>query len=133
LDGGKYIQADQGRPGTLAAAGPRPEAGSRREIATLQKGEIVQKKDRTFIQRHRTKSDVYAEWELWPETCAALEYLGQRPNDTPYVVVNERGNPLVQGTPKGNENQTIKNHWDRLLERVDADHSGFHRLPFKCL
>lgn len=106
---------------------------SKREIATLQKGEIVQKKDRTFIQRHRTKSDVYAEWELWPETCAALEYLGRRPNDTPYVVVNEKGNSLVQGTPKGNENQTIKNHWDRLLERVDADHSGFHRLPFKCL
>jgi integrase len=106
---------------------------SKREIATLQKGEIVQKKDRTFIRRHRTKSDVYAEWELWPETCAALEYLGRRPNDTPYVVVNEKGNPLVQGTPKGNENQTIKNHWDRLLDRVEEEHRGFHRLPFKCL
>jgi hypothetical protein len=106
---------------------------SKREIATLQTAEIVQRKDRTFIQRHRTKSDVYGEWELWPETCAALEYLLQRPNDTNYAVVNERGNPLVQGTPKGNENQTIKNHWDRLLERADADESGFHRLPFKCL
>jgi hypothetical protein len=39
----------------------------------------------------------------------------------------------VQGTPKGNENQTIKNHWDRLLKRVVADHPDFHRLPFKCL
>jgi integrase len=106
---------------------------SKREIATLQKGEIVQKKDRTFIQRHRTKSDVYAEWELWPETCAALDYLGRRANDTPYAIVNERGNPLVRGTPKGNENQTIKNHWDRLLERVISDHPDFHRLPFKCL
>jgi len=106
---------------------------SKREIATLQTAEIVQRKDRTFIQRHRTKSDVYGEWELWPETCAALEYLRQRPNDTIYAVVNERGNPLVQGTPKGNENQTIKNHWDRLLDRAEAEKSGFHRLPFKCL
>jgi len=106
---------------------------SKREIATLQKGEVVRKKDRNFIRRHRTKSDVYAEWELWPETCAALEYLGRRANDTPYAVVNERGNPLVRGTPKGNENQTIKNHWDRLLERVAEDHAGFYRLPFKCL
>jgi integrase len=32
---------------------------SKREIATLQKGEIVQRKESTFIQRHRTKSDVY--------------------------------------------------------------------------
>ena len=40
----------------------------KREIATLQRGEIVQKKGRTYIRRHRTKSDVYAEWELWPET-----------------------------------------------------------------
>ena len=80
------------------------------------------------IRRRRTKSDVYAEWELWPETCAALEYLGRRPNDTSYVIVNARGNLLVQGTAKGDENQTIKNHWDRLLERVDADH--FRRLLY---
>lgn len=98
----------------------------KREIATLQRGEIVRKKGRTFIRRRRTKSDVYAEWEVWPETCAALEYLGRRANDTPYVVVNESGNPLVRGTPKGNENQTIKNHWDRLLERVGE---GTPRLP----
>jgi hypothetical protein len=65
--------------------------------------------------------------------CAALEYLRLRPNDTPYAVVNERGNALVKGTPKGNENQTIKNHWDRLLERVISAQSNFHRLPFKCL
>jgi integrase len=106
---------------------------SKREIATLRKDEIVKKGDRTFIKRHRTKSDVYGEWELWPETLAALDYLSQRPNHTEYAVVNERGNPLVNGTPTGNENQVIKNHWDRLMERVKADREDFHRLPFKCL
>lgn len=106
---------------------------SKREIAILQSSEIVQRKGRMFIKRHRTKSDVYGEWELWPETIQALDYLNRRPNGSPYVVVNQHGTSLINGTKRGNENQVIKNHWDRLMGRVTADHPDFHKLPFKCL
>jgi integrase/DNA-binding CsgD family transcriptional regulator len=104
------------------------------EVATLRKEEIISgKTGRTFIKRHRTKTGVYGEWELWPETLDALAYLSQRPNDTAYVVVNERGSPVFEGTAGGNSNQTLKNHWDRLMARVTADHPDFYTLPFKCL
>ena len=107
---------------------------SKAEIATLQPGEIIEGKKHIFIKRHRRKTDVYAEWVLWPETLEALEYLRQfrQPGST-YVVVNRAGNPLTKGTQKGNENQVIKNHWDNLFKRIHKDMEGFYKLPFKHL
>jgi hypothetical protein len=105
----------------------------KRELATLQSGEVVRRKGRRFIARHRQKTGVYAEWVLWPEAEAALEYLGRFNGGGPVVVTTTRGTTLAKGTPKGNENQIIKNHWDRLMERVKEDHPEFHRLPFKHL
>lgn len=107
---------------------------SKREIATLQAGEIVKGKRHTFIKRHRTKTDVYGEWVLWPETLEALEYLKpfQKPG-TDYVVVNTAGKSMEKGTPKGNDNQMVKNHWDNIFKRILADYPEFHKLPFKHL
>lgn len=107
---------------------------SKREIATLQPGEIVKRSKHTFVKRHRTKTDVYGEWVLWPETLAGLAYLKQfrKPGGT-YVVANRVGKPLTNGTPGGNENQVIKNHWDKLFERIRKDHPDAYKLPFKHL
>jgi integrase len=107
---------------------------SKREIATLQPEEIVAQGAHTYVKRHRVKTDVYAEWVLWPETLQALDCLAQsRPEGSTYVVVNQAGNPLSRGTPTGNENQVIKNHWDNLFKRIKADHPEFSKLPFKHL
>jgi integrase len=107
---------------------------SKREIATLQLGEIVTRKGRTYIKRHRTKTDVYGEWLLWPETVEALDYLkGLHREDSVYVVNNQAGRHLAKGTPKGNENQTIKNHWDKIFKRMAEDRQSCRKLPFKHL
>lgn len=109
---------------------------SKKEISTLQVGEIVTRKGRKFIARDRRKTDVYAEWVLWPETVEALEYLKQFRNDRSgnFAVVNTSGGTM-EGKTKGkrNENQVIKNHWDNLLKRVKEDCPDFHKLPFKHL
>jgi hypothetical protein len=107
---------------------------SKREIATLQVSEIVVGTKHTFIKRHRTKTHVYAEWVLWPETLAGLEYLSQfRPKGATLAVANQNGRPLTKQTRKGNENGIIRNHWQHVLARVLADHPEFHALSFKYL
>src|SRR5262249_46757855 len=91
-------------------------------------------KNYTFIKRHRTKTGAYAEWVLWPETVAALEYLEQfRPEGSTYVVVDRDGKPLTERMGSDNKNDTIARHWNRVLDRVEADHPGFMRLSFKFL
>ena len=101
--------------------------------------ENEERKKRVYIKRHRTKTDVYGEWLLWPETIEALEYLKQyRPQGSQHVVLNHVGNRLTRKTPKDNENQVIKNHWDHIFERIQADRilagePAFYKLPFKHL
>jgi integrase len=107
---------------------------SKREIATLQLGEIVKGKAHFFIKRYRTKTDKYGEWLLWPETMEALDYLKQfRPDGATYVVANQNGKPLTRQTKQGNENGVIRNHWQLILDRIAKDHPDFYRLPFKHL
>lgn len=107
---------------------------SKREIATLQSAEVIERKGNTFIARHRTKTLVYGEWVLWPETLEALDYLGRlHDGKSPYVILNQAGKPLTLGTRKGNENQIIKNHWDHIFKRIERDQPDFYKLPFKHL
>ena len=84
---------------------------SKAELATLQAAEVMtDKKGHTFIKRDRVKTDSHGEWLLWDETLEALEYLKKlHKGSTPYMVVSKTGKPLDRKTPKGNENQTIKN------------------------
>jgi integrase len=107
---------------------------SKAEIATLRLDEIVESGKHTFIKRVRRKTGAYGQWILWPETLAALGYLARfrRPGEA-FAVVNRAGRRLDQGGPSGNENQVIKNHWDRLCRRLLAEHPAHLRLPFKCL
>jgi hypothetical protein len=105
-----------------------------REIATLQTVEVVKGRKHSFIKRHRVKTGVYAEWVLWPETLAALRYLEQfRPASLAFVVADRDGKALTERLKSDNKNDTIQRHWRRVLERVEADHPGFYKLPFKCL
>jgi hypothetical protein len=105
-----------------------------REVATLQSAEVVRGNKYSFIKRHRGKTGVYGEWVLWPETAQALEYLGQfRPEGLPFVVADRDGKPLTERMKSDNKNDTIARHWKRILERVGADHPGFHQLSFKFL
>jgi hypothetical protein len=107
---------------------------SKAEISTLQTAEVVEVKGQNYIKRERVKTDAYGEWLLWEETVAALSFLkGHLKSDTPFAVVSKTGKPLDRLTRGGNENQTIKNHWDRVLKRVRADYPDFPKLPFKCL
>jgi hypothetical protein len=105
-----------------------------REIATLQTAEIVQSNKHSYIKRHRTKTGVYAEWVLWPETLQALEYLEQfRPAAAAFVVADRDGKSLTHRMKSDNKNDTIQRHWKRVLARVEADYPGFHKLSFKFL
>jgi len=107
---------------------------SKREIATLQPEEIIERKGRSYIGRYRTKTEVYGQWLLWPETVQALEYVRQfQKQGSRYAVVNKKGNPLHKGTPKGNENQVISNHWRNILDLITTDDNTFPRLSFKFL
>jgi integrase len=109
---------------------------SKKEIATLQLGEVVRRKGEAYVTRYRTKTDVYGEWILWPETVKALEFLGhyRTAASGTYAVVNTAGTPMdSQTTGKRNENQVIKNHWDNLMKRILKDFPDFHKLPFKHL
>ncbi len=107
---------------------------SKAEISTLQTAEVVKVKGQTYIKRERVKTDAYGEWLLWEETVAALAFLTSlKKTPTPFAVLSKTGRPLDRLTRGGNENQTIKNHWDRVLKRVKADYPAFPKLPFKCL
>ena len=107
---------------------------SKAEIATLRLDEVVESGKHTFIKRARRKTGAYGEWILWPETLAALDFLARfRRAGEDHAVVNRAGQRLDRGGPSGNENQVIKNHWDRVCRRLLAEHPGHLRLPFKHL
>jgi hypothetical protein len=107
---------------------------SKRELATLQQGEIVTRKDGKYIARYRHKTDVYGEWLLWEETIQALDYLQQHKKDgSPFVLTKIRGGSLDGTTASGNESPVIRAHWDRLMKRIKKDDPSFYRLPYSFL
>ena len=48
-------------------------------------------------------------------------------------MVNQAGKRLDRGGPSGNENQSLKNHWDRIFRRLLKEHPDHIGLPFKHL
>lgn len=105
------------------------------EIATLRIAEVNLSKAR--IGRKRTKTEVYSQWSLWPETVQALRwYLEKvRPeSSSPYLFLTAKGSPLVSLTEGGNNrSQHIANHWQRVYDRIVKDHPDFRRLSFNKL
>lgn len=112
------------------------------ELATLQRSEIHQNQKHkkfgivgNFIQRIRTKNHVYAEWQLWDQTVAAIDwYLTQRPRtDVQNLIVDGKGKAISDQTSGGNRAQEIPNAWAALTRRIRADHPDFPKLSFNKL
>ena len=112
------------------------------EINTLRLDEIKQSKDKDGSIKHRichtrTKTGVYGEWSLWPETVAAIEWYRNklRPTSTsPHLFLTRNGTPLALPSENGNRNLAIQNAWKRLTERIrKVDHPGFPEMSFNKL
>jgi hypothetical protein len=103
----------------------------------------------SFISRMRTKTSVYGEWILWPETVAALQWADRRrlrqtkitkgplkgrditAKPDSVLVLSEDGTPLVKQTETGNRSSRIANLWENgLCQRLRADHKSFRKLSF---
>ena len=102
----------------------------------------------SFIRRVRGKSGVYAEWLLWPQTVAALEWAIQRrmtqtkitkgrdagkdisAKPDSVILLGRQGHSLVERTGKDNTNQQIPARWNALTDRIRKDHPEFRKLSF---
>ncbi len=104
------------------------------EIRTLRVDEVLEQSRR--IEHVRTKTGVYGQWALWPETLAAVEWYKTKlrpPSDSPYLLLTKKGTPLALPTKGGNRNMTVQNAWSRLTERIHKDHPSFPVLSFNKL
>ncbi len=107
------------------------------EIATLQVDEIRSGKHGYYpisgdwVKRIRFKTGVYGEWQLWPETVNAIEWMKGRRGTTSEtaLVLSKDGKPLEQ-TKGGSRNMLVSNAWHRLLARVRKDFPQFRKLSF---
>ena len=115
---------------------------ARAEIGSLLRREIVLNKPHrkygnvgNWIFKMRPKTKVYGEWELFPETVKAIEWvLKHRPeNEMDNLFLDANGGLIIQHTSGGNANQTIPSAWQRLTDRIRKDHSDFKDIGFKFL
>lgn len=108
------------------------------EFCTLRHDEVVCKTAATgrragaTVKRIRRKTQIYGEFLLWPETVEALEWFvrwtgcaAASGEDHAFVLITQEGRRY--------DRQRLANLWNRLLDRVQADHPSFRRLPFKHL
>jgi hypothetical protein len=92
--------------------------------------------DDSFIKRIRRKSGVYGEHILFPLTVEgvqwALEHRQGFPGFGPdaRLVVSQKGTALDRPTKSNNANQTIPNHFDRLITRIKEDGNEIRKLSF---
>lgn len=124
----------------------------RAEIASLLVGEVHLRKAHTpreqevlgfvttnqdsFIKRIRRKSGVYGEHLLFPLTVQAIEWVLESRSEfgecspSARLILNEKGVPLDQQTKGSNANQSIPNHFARLLQRIRDDGHEIRPLSF---
>lgn len=100
------------------------------ECLSFRKEDVKRDLEPPHISRVRRKTHKLFKVALWPETLAAIDWLSAHHHDC-----EPAGNPWVLLTKTGKRptNQSISNLWNRLLNRVEATHSTFRRLPFKYL
>ena len=90
----------------------------------------------SFIKRIRRKTGVYGEHILFPMTVQAIEWaLDRRRKHAAFsadarLFLNENGVPLDERTKGGNDNQSIPNHFDRLVKRIQDDEQEIRSLSF---
>jgi hypothetical protein len=89
----------------------------------------------SWVKRLRGKSEVYGEWQLWPETVAGLRwYLARRPVTTETaLLVSTKGKAMSSRTPSGKDAGLIAKEWRATLRKAEKVSPGFRRLAFKML
>ncbi|MBL8794510.1 MAG: hypothetical protein JNM56_11435 [Planctomycetia bacterium] len=88
----------------------------------------------SWIRRLRGKTDVYSEWELWPETTAAVRWALVRAGqigERDLIFVTEMGRPYNAKTKGGNKPNRIANLWNETLLKSGLPQD--RRLSFKHL
>ncbi len=100
------------------------------EIGTLAEREITG----SVIKRLRHKTKVFGAWRLYPITRSAIAWARKRKEvlgfTSEYLLVSDSGKPYCTATAGNNNNQKIRNSWNRLMKRVRQDHPDFPRLSF---
>jgi hypothetical protein len=89
----------------------------------------------SFIRRLRGKSEVYGEWQLWPETERALAWWEkQRPEtEETALLVTKTGRAMSAPTKGNNRNGRIPGAWAGLTRRIRKDQPDFPALSFNKL
>jgi hypothetical protein len=100
------------------------------EIGTLAETEI----NGSFIKRLRHKTKVFGAWWLYPITRSAIAWARRRKEvlgfTSDYLLVSDSGKPYCVATAGNNNNQKIRNSWNRLMKRVRQENADFPRLSF---
>ena len=100
------------------------------EIGTLAEAEV----NGSVIKRLRHKTKVFGAWWLFPIARSAIAWARKRKEvmgfKSDYLLVADSGRPYCAVTVGNNNNQKIRNSWNRLLERVHQEHGDFPRLSF---
>jgi hypothetical protein len=100
------------------------------EVGTLAEAEI----NGSLIKRLRHKTKVFGAWWLFPITRSAIAWARKRKEvlgfTSDYLLVSDSGQPYSAVTAGNNNNQKIRNSWNRLTKRVRQEHEDFPTLSF---
>jgi hypothetical protein len=100
------------------------------EIGTLAETEV----NGSVIKRLRHKTKVFGAWWLFPITRDAVAWARKRKEvlgfTSDYLLVADSGKPYCAVTVGNNNNQKIRNSWNRLLKRVRQENKDFPLLSF---
>jgi hypothetical protein len=100
------------------------------EIGTLAETEV----NGSVIKRLRHKTKVLGAWWLYPITRDAVAWARKRKEvlavTSDYLLVADSGKPYCAVTVGNNNNQKIRNSWNRLMKRVRREQPEFPRLSF---
>jgi len=100
------------------------------EIGTLAEAEV----NGSLIKRLRHKTKVFGAWWLFPITRSAIEWARKRKEvlgfTSDYLLVSDSGQPYNAVTVGNNNNQKIRNSWNRLIKRVKVENRDFPKLSF---
>jgi hypothetical protein len=102
------------------------------ECSTIRKVELHRQDGKVILKRHRTKSAVYGEWQLWPQAVAAIDAVADNMKAGPYLFCKENGDRLIWLTDAGRCNK-IAEAWNRLNARIQKDQPTFRALSFNKL
>ncbi len=88
----------------------------------------------SFLTLFRPKTDVFAQWLLWPEVVQMVRWAIKRSEGlgTKLLFVWETGKPMYD-EESANPQAGFANHWNRLLDRVKKSQAAFQRLPLGSL